>query len=172
MNEALPARREQRTPWPSVRRKSRRDIAFVVATVVLLVVAVSAGVAAFVVRSDTSDMRARVEPIHRKFRELTADELDSERRLRAVRTRSEVVATRLAELMQAYRAQVDASNHAVDVANHAVDQYNTGQAGVAAAFQAAGDAATADLEEKTAAVTAAVAAVQREITALAQVSGG
>jgi hypothetical protein len=89
-----------------------------------------------------------------------------------VRTRSAGLSTRLAELLRAYQAQVDASNHAVDVANQAVDQYNTGQAGVAAAFQAAGDAATADLEQKTAAVTAAVAAVQREITALKQASGG
>jgi hypothetical protein len=152
--------------------ESRRDTLLLVATIVLLAVALAAGAATFVVRSDTSDLQARTDPINRRVRQLTADELNSERRLRAVRTRSTGLATRLAELLRAFQAQVDASNHAVDVANQAVDQYNTGQAGVAAAFQAAGDAATADLEQKTAAVTAAVAAVQREITALGQVSGG
>ena len=153
-------------------RRRRRDVLLSVATIVLLVVALAAGAATFVVRSDASDLQGRTDPINRRVRQLTADELSSERLLRALRTRSAGMATRLTELLRAYQAQVDASNHAVDVANQAVDQYNTGQAGVAAAFQAAGDAAIADLEQKTAAVTAAVAAAQRETTALKQASGG
>jgi chromosome segregation ATPase len=164
MNDATLTRRD--------RRHRRLGTGLLVAAIVLLVVAIGAGAAAFVVRSDTSDVQARTEPIRRQVRRLAANEVNAERRLHALRTRSADAATRLAGLLAAYQAQVDASNHAVDVANQAVDQYNSGQAAVAAAFQAAGDAAIADLEQKTATVTAAVAAAQREITALSQVSGG
>lgn len=143
-----------------------------VSTVVLLVIALAASAAVVVVRSDTSDLQRRAQPIDRRLRGLTANEVNAERRLAAVRTRSAGVASRLAALLAAYQAQVDASNHAVDVANQAVDQYNSGAAGIAAAFQAAGDAAIADLEQRTAAVTAAVTELQRETTSLAQVSDG
>ncbi len=154
------------------RRRRRRNTTVLVAAVVLFVLALGGAAAAFVVRSDTAGLRSRATPIERRRRELAANEHHAERRLRVLRDRSASAAGRLAELLTAYQAQVDASNHAVDVANQAVDQYNTGQAGVAAAFQGAGDAATADLEQKTAAVTAAVSAAQRAVTALEQVSGG
>jgi hypothetical protein len=172
MNEATLARRDRRHRRLRARTESRRGTALLVAAIVLLVMAVGAGVAAFLVRLDTSDLQARAEPIHRQVRLLTANEVNAERRLHALRSRSAGVASRLAGLLAAYQAQVDASNHAVDVANQAVDQYNRAQAGIVAAFQAAGDATIADLEQKTAAVTAAVTAVQQEIAALKQVSGG
>ena len=164
MNEIPTARRD--------RRRRRRRTALLMGAVVLFVVALAAGGAAVVVRSDTSDLQARAEPIDRRVRELTANEVHAERRLRTLRERGATTAESLAALLAAYQAQVDASNHAVDVANQAVDQYNTGQAGVAAAFQGAGDAAITDLEQKAAAVTAAVTAVQQSVTAILEVSGG
>ena len=152
------------------RRRRKRAAEYLAAAVVLFVVAAGAVAAAVVVRSDTSDLQARAEPVQRQVRELTASEHDADRRLRTLRTRSERTATDLAAVLAAYQAQVDASNHAVDVANQAVDQYNSGQSDIAAAFQAAGDAAVADLEQKTAAVTAAVAAAQSAVAELLQVA--
>jgi hypothetical protein len=79
----------------------------------------------------------------------------------------------LAALFAAEQAQVDASNHAVDVANQAVDQYNSAQsADVAAAFQAAGDAAIADLEAKTQAVRTAAEAAQQAVVAMQEAASG
>ena len=77
----------------------------------------------------------------------------------------------LAALLAPYQGQVEASNHAVDVANQAVDVYNTAQAGVAAAFQGAGDAAIADLTQRTAADRTAIAAAQTAVAELVA-SGG
>jgi hypothetical protein len=164
MNEMPIARRD--------RRRRRRSTALLVGAILLFVVAIAAGVATVVVRSDTSDLQARAAPIDRRVRELTANEVHAELRLGTLRARGATTAERLAALLAAYQAQVDASNHAVDVANQAVDQYNSGQADVVAAFQAAGDAAIADLEAKTAAVTAAVTAAQQAVTALVEVPGG
>ena len=154
------------------RRRRRRANAYLVAAIVLFLVAAGAGTAAMAVRSDTSDLQSRAEPVQHQVDELTANEENAARRLGTLRTRSDRAATGLAAMLTAYQAQVDASNHAVDVANQAVDQYNSGQADVAAAFQAAGDAAVADLEQKTAAVTAAVAAAQSAVAELLQVANG
>jgi hypothetical protein len=154
------------------RRRRRRNTVLLVAAVMLGVVALAGAAGAFVVRSATSDLRARAVPIDRRRRELAANEHHAESRLGLLRDRSAVAASRLAELLTAYQAQVDASNHAVDVANQAVDRYNRGEADVAAAFQGAGDAAVADLEQKTASVTAAVTAAQQALAALEQAAGG
>ena len=112
--------------------------------------------AALVVRNDTSDLQARAEPLDREVRELIASEHNAEHRLRTLQSQSRTTAAALAALLGAAQAQVEASNHAVDVANQAVDQYNNGQTDVAAAFQAAGDAAISDLEARTTAVHNAV----------------
>jgi hypothetical protein len=153
------------------RRRRRRASLLLVVTVVSLAVAAGCIVAAFVVRRDTADLQARAEPIDRRVHELTASEKDAVRRLRVLRTQSRATAAALVALLDAYRAQVDASNHAVDVSNQAVDQYNDGQAGVAAAFQGAGDAAIAEVELRTTAVHTAVDTAVSAISRL-MASGG
>jgi hypothetical protein len=155
------------------RREGRHSTALLIATVILVVIAVGSAGAALVVRHDTGDLQARAEPVHAAVRELTAAEITAQRRLRVLRARARATNQALAALFAAEQAQVDASNHAVDVANQAVDQYNNAQtADVAAAFQAAGDAAIADLEQKTAAVRSAAAVAQRALAALQEASSG
>lgn len=153
-------------------RRRRGGTALLIGAVVLLVVAVGIGAAAVVVRSDTSDLQARTDSVDRRVRRLAADEVQAEDRLRTLSVRSTTLTERLVTLLAASRALVDAGNHAVDVANVAVGQYNRAQTGLAAAFQGAGDAAIADLEQKTAAVAAAVSATQEALTGLEEVSGG
>jgi hypothetical protein len=161
-------RREQR-----VRRESRHGTALFITTIVLIVVALGATGAALVVRHDTNEVRARAEPVHAEVRHLAATEADAERRLGLVRTRARATTQALGALFAAELAQVDASNHAVDVANQAVDQYNNAQStDVAAAFQAAGDAALADLETKTQAVRTAADAAQRAVAELREAADG
>jgi len=156
-----------------VRREGRQGTALFITTVILLVVALGAGGAALVVRHDTADVRSSIEPVRQEIHHLTATEADAERRLRLLRTRARATTAALVALFAAEQAQVDASNHAVDVANQAVDQYNAAQTpDLAGAFQAAGDAALADLEEKTAAVRGAVEAAQRALASLQGAAGG
>ena len=156
----------------STRDRRRGATALLIGAIVLLVVAVGIGAAAVVVRSDTSDLQARTDSVDRRVRRLAANEVQAEDRLGTLSVRSTNLTERLVELLAASRALVDASNHAVDVANVAVDQYNRAQTGLAAAFQSAGDAAMADLEQRTAAVAAAVTAAQEALTSLQEVSGG
>jgi predicted negative regulator of RcsB-dependent stress response len=163
MSVVPPPRRE--------RRRRRRSKVLLIVTVVALAVTIGCGGAALVVRNDTSELQARAEPFDRQVRELIASEHNAEHRLRTLQSRSRATATALAALLGAAQAQVEASNHAVDVANQAVDQYNNGQTDVAAAFQAAGDAAIGDLEARTTAVHDALRAARRAITRL-QASGG
>jgi hypothetical protein len=153
------------------RRRRRRATALLVVTVVALVVTVGCVGVAFVVRADTSDQQSRAEPVNRQVAKLTALELDAERRLRRVRSRGRETSTALAALLAACQAQVEGSNHAVDVANQATDAYNSAQAGLAAAFQGAGDAAVADLTQRTEAVRTAVAAARTAVAELVA-SGG
>jgi len=149
------------------RRRRRRATALLIVTVVALVVAVGFGSFAIVVRSDTSHIRVRAEPFDRQLREVAANAVDSDRRLRVLQSRSRDTTAALTALLAAFQARVDAGNQAVDAANHAVDQYNTGQAGVADAFRAVGDTAVAAVVAQTAAVHAAVINAQ---TALAKLS--
>jgi len=152
-------------------RRRRRGTALLVVTVVALTVAVACVGFALVVRTDTADLQARAEPVNRHVRELTVAERGAERRLRVLRRRGRTADFTLAALLAAYQGQVDASNHAVDVANQAVDRYNSGQADVVAAFQGAGDAAVANVEQTTAAEHTAVSAAQAAIRELVA-SGG
>jgi hypothetical protein len=171
MTRTLPAepdRRERRSP-----RGGRPGTAVFVTTVILLVVALGAVGAALVVRHDTSDVEARAEPVHREVRDLTAAEADAERRLRLLRQEARATNEALTALFAAEQAQVDASNHTVDVANQAVDQYNNAQNNdLAGAFQAAGDAALADLEAKTAAVRTAADAAHAALARLQEAASG
>jgi hypothetical protein len=161
-------RREQR-----VRREDRQGTALFVTTIILVVVALGTAGAALVVRRDTGELEARAEPVHQEVRELTATEADAERRLHLLHERAGATTDALAALFAAEQAQVDASNHAVDVANQAVNQYNNAQsADVAAAFQAAGDAAIADLEAKTQAVRTAAEAAQRAVADVQEAASG
>jgi hypothetical protein len=153
------------------RRLRRRSKVLLITTVVALTVALGCVGAALVVRNDTSDLHARAEPLDRQVRELIASEHNAQRRLNTLQAQSRTAATALSALLAAAQAQVEASNRAVDVANQAVDQYNNGQTDVAAAFQAAGDAAIGDLEARTTAVHSALEAARRAITQL-QASGG
>ena len=154
-------------------REGRQGTALFVTTIILLVVAFGSAGAALVVRHDTGDLEARAEPLHQQVGELTATQADAERRLRSLRTRSGATTRALAALFAAEQAQVDASNHAVDVANQAVDQYNNAKStDIAAAFQAAGDAAVADLEAKTEAVRTAAAAAQRAVAGVQGAADG
>jgi hypothetical protein len=161
-------RREQR-----VRRESRQGTALFITTIVLIVVALGATGAALVVRHDTDEIHARAEPVHTEVRHLAATEADAERQLGLVRERARAATQALAALFAAELAQVDASNHAVDVSNQAVDQYNHAQStDVAAAFQAAGDAALADLDAKTQAVRTAADAARRAVAELQEAASG
>jgi hypothetical protein len=161
-------RREQRA-----RRERRHGTALLIATVILVVIALGTAGAALVVRHDTDDLHATTEPVHRESRELAATEADAERRLRLLEERGRATNEALAALFAAEQAQVDASNHAVDVANQAADQYNNAQAtDLAAAFTAAGDAALTDLETKTQAVRSAAEAAQRAIVSLQEAADG
>ena len=151
----------------------RQGTALFVVTVILAVIAVGSAGAALVVRHDTGDLHASAEPVRASIRELTAAEITAERRLRVLRARARATNQALVALFAAEQAQVDASNHAVDVANQAVDQYNNAQStDIAAAFQAAGDAAITDLEQKTVAVRSAADAAQRALAALQEASSG
>jgi chromosome segregation ATPase len=153
------------------RRGGRRGTAVFISAVILLVLALGTVGAAFVVRHDTSDLRAQAGPVREEVRKLAATEKDAARRLRLLRARSRATKEALAALFAAELAQVDASNHAVDVANQAADRYNNAQAaGLAAAFQGAGAALT-DLEEKSAAVRGAAEAAQRAIAGLQGAAG-
>jgi hypothetical protein len=155
------------------RRERRHGTALLITTVILVVVALGSAGAALVVRHDTDDLQARAEPVHGAVRDLAAAEITAERRLRVLRARARDTNAALAALFAAEQAQVDASNHAVDIANQAVDQYNNAQTtDIAAAFQAAGDAALADLEQKTAAVRTAADTAQRALAALQEASSG
>jgi len=155
------------------RREGRQGTALLIATVMLVVVALGTVGAALVVRHDTDDLEARAEPLHQEVRELTAREADAERRRRQLQERGRTTSEALAALFAAEQAQVDASNHAVDVANQAVDRYNGAQmTDVSAAFAAAGDAALADLEAKTQAVRAAAEAAQRGVASLLDAARG
>jgi hypothetical protein len=161
-------RRERR-----LRRARRRGGTLLVATMALVVFALGCVVAALLVRRDTDDVRASADPVHQQVRELRAAEHDAEHRARLLRDGSLATTRDLAALFGAYAAQVDASNHAVDVANQAVEQYNHAQtADIASAFSAAGDAAIADLEQRTAAVRTAAEAVERAVAALQEAAGG
>ena len=172
MTRALPAEGTRRDARAR-RSEGRQGTALLITTVILVVVAVGAAGAALVVRHDTHEVQARAEPVHEAVRELAAAEADAERRLRVLRTEARATNAALAALFAAELAQVDASNHAVDVANQAVDQYNNAQTtDIAGAFQAAGDAAIADLEQKTAAVIAAAAVAQRALAAFQGASSG
>jgi hypothetical protein len=171
MSRTLPTestRRDART-----RRDGRHGTALLITTVILVVVAVGAVGAALVVRHDTDEVQARAEPVHEAVRDLAAAEVTAERQLRVLHARARATNAALAALFAAEQAQVDASNHAVDVANQAVDQYNNAQAtDIAGAFRAAGDAAIADLEQKTAAVRSAAETAQRALVALQEASSG
>jgi hypothetical protein len=161
-------RREHR-----VRRESRQGTALFITTIILIVVALGATGAALVVRHDTDEVQARAAPVHAEVRHLAATEADARRRLGLVRTGARATTRALGALFAAELAQVDASNHAVDVANQAVDQYNNAQnSDIAAAFQAAGDAALADLETKTQAVRTAADAAQRAVAELREATDG
>ena len=153
------------------RRRRRRGTVLLITTIVALAVTIGCVGAALVVRRDTADLQARAEPLDRQVRELIASEHNAERRLRTLQSRARSTTAALAALVGAAQGQVEASNHAVDVANQAVDQFNAGQAEVAAAFQAAGDAAIADLEARTTAVHDALTVARREIKRL-RASGG
>jgi hypothetical protein len=171
MVRTLPA--EGNRPEGRARREGRHSTALLIATVILMVIAVGSAGAALVVRHDTGNLQASAEPVHATIRELTAAEITAERRLRVLRARARAANQALAGLFAAEQAQVDASNHAVDVANQAVDQYNNAQStDIAAVFQAAGDAAIADLEQKTAAVRSAADVAQRALAALQEATSG
>jgi hypothetical protein len=171
MTRTLPAepdRREERS-----RRDGRQGTALFIATVILLVVALGTAGAALVVRHDTDDVQARAEPVHQQVRDLTTAEADAQRRLRLLRTEARATNEGLTALFAAEQAQVDASNHSVDVANQAVDQYNNAQnTNLTGAFQAAGDAALADLEAKTAAVRTAADAAHAALARLQAAASG
>jgi hypothetical protein len=161
-------RREQR-----VRREGRQGTALFITTIILIVVALGATGAALVVRHDTDEVQSRAEPVHAEVRRLAATDADAERRLGLGRERARATTQALAALFAAELAQVDASNHAVDVAYQAADQYNNAQStDVGAAFQAAGDAALADLEAKTQAVRTAADAAQRSVAELREAANG
>jgi hypothetical protein len=172
MTRTLPAEADGRDRR-GVRGVGRQGTALFISTVILLVVALGAAGAALVVRHDTGDLQARAAPVHRQVRDLTAAEADAERRLRLLRSGARSTTESLAALFAAEQAQVDASNHAVDIANQAVDQYNNAQnTDLAGAFQAAGDAALADLEAKTAAVRSAADAARSALASLQEAAGG
>jgi len=154
-------------------REGGHGTALFITTVILLVVALGAAGAALVVRHDTHEVQARAEPVHQEVRHLKAAEADAERRLRLLRARARTTTEALAALFAAEQAQVDASNHAVDVANQAADQYNNARTtDLAAAFQAAGDAALTDLEAKTAAVRTAADAARSALAGLREAASG
>jgi hypothetical protein len=156
-----------------LRRARRRRGPVLVATLVVVVAALGCVVAALLIRRDTEAVQASAEPVQRELRELTAAEHDAEHRARALRVRSEAASRYLSALFAALSAQVDTSNQVVDVANQAVDQYNSAQTtDIAGAFHSAGDAAVADLEQRTAAVRTAAAAAQRAVAALQEAAGG
>ncbi|HEY3672646.1 MAG TPA: hypothetical protein VGN51_17040 [Acidimicrobiia bacterium] len=175
MTRTLPDRRGRRTRREDRRedrRGGRQGSALFISTVILLVVALGTAGAALVVRHDTDDLHARAEPVHHQVRDLSAAEADAVRRLRLLRTGARTTTDALAALFAAEQAQVDASNHAVDIANQAVDQYNNAQnTDLAGAFQAAGDAALADLEAKTAAVRSAADAARTALAGLQEAAG-
>ena len=154
-------------------REGRQGTALFVTTIILLVVALGSAGAALVVRHDTSDIEARAEPVHRQVRDLAAAEADAARRLHVLRGEARATNAALTTLFAAEQAQVDASNHAVDVANQAVNQYNNAQnTNLAGAFQAAGDAALADLEAKTAAVRTAADTAHAALARVQEAAGG
>jgi hypothetical protein len=172
MTRTLPAETDRRDRRDA-RRAGRQGTALFISTVILLVVALAAASAALVVRHDTDDLQARADPVHQEVRDLTAAEADAERKLHLLRSGARITTESLAALFAAEQAQVDASNHAVDVANQAVDQYNNAQnTDLAGAFQAAGDAALADLEAKTAAVRSAADAARTALASLQEAAGG
>jgi hypothetical protein len=153
-------------------RRQRRSGTLLVVTIVALVAAVGCVGAALLVRHDSGLLSARAEPFEVNVRELHAREIDAERRLRAVRAGKQAFDGSAAALFVALQAQVDAGNHAVDVANQAVEQYNRAQAtSVAAAFQGAGDAALADLDQRTQTVQSAATAVLQAVGRLQQAHG-
>ncbi len=155
------------------RRRRRRGTILLVVTLLGLVVAVGSTVAAFVVRHETDDLGNRADPVHQRVRQLAAVEEHAERRLRALRTDASATRQALTDLFAAEQAQVEASNHAVDVANQAVDDYNDARAAsVAAAFQTAGDAALADVEQRTAVVRGAADTVRRLTNSVQGASSG
>jgi hypothetical protein len=156
-----------------VRRRRRRGTALFCIAVVGVAVALASVAAAFVVRQRTDDVNERAQPIDRQIRELDAQEAHAVRRLRTLRDEADATKQALADLFAAEQAQVDASNHAVDVANQAVEAYNNARAAsIAAAFQGAGDAALADLEQRTAVVTGAAETARRVMTELQQATSG
>ncbi len=156
-----------------MRRRRRRGTALFWIAVVGVAVALASVAAAFVVRQRTDDVNERAQPIHQQIRELDAQEAHAVRRLRALRDDADATKQALADLFAAEQAQVDASNHAVDVANQAVDKYNSAQTSdVGAAFAAAGDAAIADLEQRTAVVKGAAETARRIMTELQHATNG
>jgi hypothetical protein len=171
MTRTLPTEADRRDRHDE-RRAGRQGTALFISTVILLVVALGTAGAALVVRHDTDDVQARAEPVHHEVRDLTAAEADAERKLRLLRSGARSTTATLAALFAAELAQVDASNHAVDIANQAVDQYNNAHNNdLAGAFQAAGDAALADLEAKTAAVRSAADAARAALASLQEAAG-
>jgi hypothetical protein len=147
------------------RRRRGRATTLLVVTILAAVAAVACAATALAVRSDTGDLQAHAAPIERRVRSLAASEAGAEHRLRSLRTHSHEVVSALTGLVGAYQAQVDASNHAVDVANEAVGRYNSGQAPIATAFQGT-DTTLSTLEERTAAVHTAYAALQTAVSRL------
>jgi hypothetical protein len=156
-----------------VRREARQGTALLIATIILVVVALGAAGAALLVRRDTDDLHTRTEPMRDEVRKLTFAERDAETHLRLLKQRGRAASESLAALFAAEQAQIDASNHAVDVANQAVDQYNNAQVSdLGATFAAAGDAALGDLETKTTAARAAADAARRAIASLQGATDG
>ena len=153
--------------------KVERDSGLVVliATGVLVFVAVALAVVAFVVHRDASDMQAAADRTGRVTRGHVAARVNSSHDLAALHASVDRTYTALGALMAGYQAQLASQNHAIEVANNAAASYNAGQANIADALNPEAQAAVADAEAKVAAVRAALVQVKQAFAALRQVSG-
>jgi uncharacterized protein HemX len=163
---------QEQAPLPVMSRpRARPATALLVATGVLVVAALALGAFGVVVRNHTSDLQAQTRSITRRTRRLIASESDAARRARQLENAGSRAADALGALLAAYRAQVEASNHAVDLANQAANRYNHTNAGLADAFKAEGDAAVTDVATQTAAMHVALTVAKRAITELQDAGG-
>lgn len=133
-----------------------------IVTVVLVLVAAGLGVFAYLTWSDAQDTLDANRPLAARVTRLRAD-LSS----------SDVAIDDLSALFIAIKAQDDATAAAVAATNKAAAQYNSAEAGIAAALGAEATDAVAALQQATAAVkTAADEAKQALASLTAEGSGG
>jgi hypothetical protein len=147
--------------------------AILVATIVLLVLAVALAAVGVAARVDASNQRSRAEPVTRALRIEVATRRRGVGNLANLRRRADELTSALSALLGAIRAQVESANRAVTAANHAADLYNSGDAaGATGALGADGQAALDDLGAKTRAVRDSLINVQQQTAAFEEASHG